>query len=131
MKELTEAEYNNHNIARMPPNGMFVEKRWYSYKDMLGIVIFDHDNEWAIVVLAQDNENIYRAVDTDVGFKTQDIAIEKLRNLFKECELDPRPCGPAITELEAAEMVSAKTGVPLDQVIIGMETVKIPMPGNN
>ena len=131
MKELTKAEYDSHKIARMPPNGMFIEKRWYSYKDMLGVIIFDHDNEWAIVVLAQDDKNMYRAVDTNVGFKTQDIAIEQLRNLFEECESEPKPCGPPLTELEAAAIVSAKTGVPLDQVIIGMEQVKIPLPRNN
>lgn len=131
MKELTKEEFETFHVVRMQSNGMFTEKRWYHHNNMLGIIIFDHDNEWAIVVLAQNEEKLYCAVDTNVGFKTQDIAIENLALLFKECESEPPPCGPPLTAIEAAKIVNAKTGLSVDEIIEGMESIKIPMPGNN
>lgn len=133
MKEITKEEFDAHGIDRAGTPG-FVEKRWYANKNLLGVVLFDHDNEWAWVVLAKHLGRGYAAIDFTTSYKTCDDAVAGMVDGFQRHDgIDMSTLrDPPITMEHAVSILARTSGMTEDQVRAGVEDFKKnPRPGNN
>lgn len=84
---ISESEFRSLNVDSL---GMFPEKAWLksSKLDLAGTIIRDPiDKDWSYVVLAKDEDGIYRYIKGDVSLPTIDNAEENIISLMSEMEI--------------------------------------------
>ncbi|EMK6944100.1 TPA: restriction endonuclease [Vibrio cholerae] len=86
IQEISKEEFDSLNIDSM---GFFPEKAWFrsSEIDLAGTVIRDPwDKDWSYVVLAKDEDHIYRCIKSDVSLPNQAHAEDQILSLMSEME---------------------------------------------
>jgi HJR/Mrr/RecB family endonuclease len=88
LKRISESEFNDYNF-RKEPNliGMVREEHWFSDDDahILGTVLLDNfDKDWSIVIMALEDDGVYRFVDAQVDISQEDKAISALIAKMKD-----------------------------------------------
>ena len=132
MKEITKEVFDS-NPHMAPQSGPFTEKQWFSHRALLGAVLFDHDGEWAWVVLAKHDDGLFRGIDMGVSLKTKEDAVGALERSLTEHEATEQAAhDPPVTKEEALGIMSDVTGTPVERLSRGLDDfVKNPKSGNN
>ncbi|OQP99794.1 hypothetical protein BK412_26085 [Vibrio campbellii] len=87
IQEISKEEFDSLNVDSM---GFFPERAWFrsSEIDLAGTVIRDpYDKDWSYVVLAKDEDHIYRCIKADVSLPNQAHAEDKILSLMSEMEI--------------------------------------------
>ncbi|HCG7974712.1 TPA: hypothetical protein NJ487_004482 [Vibrio parahaemolyticus] len=82
IQEISKEEFDSLNIDSM---GFFPERAWFrsSEIDLAGTVIRDpYDKDWSYVVLAKDEDHIYRCIKADVSLPNQAHAEGQILSLM-------------------------------------------------
>lgn len=76
--QITRDEFDSLNIEKV---AFFPEKSWFksSEVDIAGTVIEDpFDKDWSYVIVAKDEDNVYRYIEGEVSLPTQEEAERKI-----------------------------------------------------
>ncbi|NOQ45543.1 MAG: hypothetical protein GQ559_02535 [Desulfobulbaceae bacterium] len=87
MIEISREEFDSLHIERM---GFFPERSWYKSEelDIAGTVIKDPiDKDWTYMLLAKDQDDIYRPLEFEVSLPSHGDAEEKLLQVALSIEL--------------------------------------------
>lgn len=132
MEEISQEAYSKYPCAK-PPGAVFTEKQWFQHEHLLGVVVFDHDGEWAWVVLAKHDDGRYRAIDYGASLSTKSVAVGELGKALARLEhIREVSAGPPATREQSAQITAAETGMSVEEVLRGMDDFeRAPKPGNN
>jgi hypothetical protein len=102
METITQEEFNRHVLVHGHPK-LHEERAWFRLGDVLGAVVFDKkDSDWSIVALMPDTAGVYRFVDGEVSFLSQEGATAALKRMTAELHQTPPPAQAAATDKDRA-----------------------------
>jgi len=82
LQRISEEAFNKYNFIKHPSLiGIATEKHWFSDDEskIIGTVLNDNiDKDWSYVIMALEEDRVYRFSEGDVSIETEDLAISKL-----------------------------------------------------
>lgn len=107
-REISQGEFNDYNFTKQPTLiGIATEQYWYADDEanIIGAVLIDNfDKDWSYVVMALEDDGVYRFTDGEVSIETDEEAIKRLsskmigiakagkieKELYKSTLFDPK-----------------------------------------
>ena len=86
IREITENEFEQFNVAKGPIGFFATEKQWFADTEnkILGILLEDKiDKDWSYVILGIDEEETYRAMDVKVSEESNENIRKNLINSMR------------------------------------------------
>lgn len=95
LRQITLEEFEKYNTKREQIFPFAEEKKWYSEDDVniIGTLLFDKiDLDWSYVIIAKEEDGVYRASDVEVSIESQDLAdrklVEKMHSISKNGKIE-------------------------------------------